>query len=150
MTTSFRRLLVALIVLLWQVTSLPAQEEITSQSQAPAFQFVYDRAGSGGLAAASVLIFLTGSLFPINAGGAFDFNHAHPFFVCPLSSFECNRYPSDCSPATILLLCLGKLFVAAFAFKLPFHSLEDEGGLAGGLFVGLVRRLLTYGNRRIH
>ncbi len=41
---------------------------------APVFQFVYGRAGSRGLAATSVLIFLTASMVPINAGGAFDFN----------------------------------------------------------------------------
>ena len=40
MMTSFRRLLVAFVVFLWPGTCLFAQEEITSQSQAPAFQFV--------------------------------------------------------------------------------------------------------------
>jgi hypothetical protein len=40
MTTSFRRLLVALTVLFLQGTPLFAQEEITSQSQAPALQFI--------------------------------------------------------------------------------------------------------------
>jgi hypothetical protein len=47
----------------------------------PAFRLVYERFGPIALAALSAVIFSTASLFPLNVGGAFDFNSWQAVFV---------------------------------------------------------------------
>lgn len=86
---------------------------------APVFQIVYDRLGAIGLAATSVLIFLTGSLFPINAGGAFDFNTWQLVFVAGIL-FGANystQVANWKAHSTRLIAIFALVFVAAFLVR---------------------------------
>jgi hypothetical protein len=74
---------------IWEVATLSYQPYLADVlsvfvflfAAAPLFQLVYQRFGAIGLGATSAVIFFTASTFPLNTGGAFDFNSWQVVFL---------------------------------------------------------------------
>ncbi len=99
---------------------------------APLFYFVYSSLGAIGLVVASAVIFATASLFPINTGGAFDFNSWQVVFVAGIlfgANYE-SILASWKTHSARLLTIFVVVFAAAFLVR-AFIAGPDGAHLPG-------------------
>jgi hypothetical protein len=98
----------------------------------PVFQLVYDRLGPRWLAGVSVAVFLTSSMFVVNAGGAFDFNTWQLVFVAGIL-FGVNyraQMASWKNNSTRWIVIAAVVFAAAFVVRV-FIAGPDGSHLSG-------------------
>ena len=113
---------------IWDVATLSYQPYLADVlsvfvflfAAAALFQLVYQRFGAIGLGTTSAAIFFTASTFPLNTGGAFDFNSWQVFFVAGMlfgANYESLiaglRNASNRSIVICVLLFAGACFVRA-------------------------------------
>src|SRR5437867_4850839 len=134
----------------WTVLSLSYQPYLADVlsvfvflfAAAPIFQIVYERLGGLGLAAVSTAVFMSASLVPLNADGAFVFNSWQIFFVAGIlfgANYETRM--AEWKTASNRVLTAWVLVFAAACVVRAFIAGPDGTTLSGW------RAYLTFGRK---